>query len=167
MKDKFKLLNFFTIKELTLNDLPDLMETDDITDKNKLTDIQLVTHILRMSEDNSIKERLFDLEKTYETIPLDICQKIINKSFTLKQGNYYQKIAFIHILADQFRKFCSSFYLRPDVLIQSEMDKRGNRIIFRDKSKVSTLFKKRTVEQNKINDKKSKNDLNINNNSKM
>ena len=168
MKDKFKLLNYFTIKELNLNDLPDLMETEEITDKNKLTDIQLVTHILMMSEDNSIKEELFDLEKTYETIPLDICQKIINKSFTLKQGNYYQKIAFIHILADQFRKFCSSFYLRPDVLIQSEMDKKRYRVIIKDKSKISLIKRRRIIEeQNKINNKNNKNDLNLNNSPKI
>ena len=29
-------------------------------------------------------------------------------------------MAFIHILADQFKKFCCSFYLKPEILIQNE-----------------------------------------------
>ena len=145
MKEKFKLLNYFTNKELLLNELPKLRETKNLLDNNnesekqsdknseakkqsnnnnKLTDIQLVTHILKMIEDNSIEDKLFDIEKkNIEIIPIEECETLINKYFTIKDGNYYQKVAFIHILADQFKKFCLSYYLRPNILKQNERAK--------------------------------------------
>ena len=144
MKDKFKLLNYFTNKELLLNELPKLRETKKLlgnnnepekqsdnnnktkmksNNNNKLTDIQLVTHILKMLEDNSIEDKIFDIEKNIDVIPIEECETLINKYFTIKEGNYYQKVAFIHILADQFKKFCLSYYLRPNILKQSERAK--------------------------------------------
>ena len=135
MKDKFKLLNYFTNKELLLKELPKMRETEKEPDnKNKLSDIQIVTHILKMLEDNSIEENLFDIEKNNEVIPMEECETIINKYFSIKEGNYYQKVAFIHILADQFKKFCLSYYLRPDILKQNE--------------KIKTLFT-RTINKTK------------------
>ena len=136
MEDKFKLLNYFTIEKLSLKNLPDLREEEikkenninamEIADnnikkeENEISDIQLVTEILKMVENNTIKENAFDLNKKHEKIPLKECQNIINKYFTLKEGNYYQKMAFIHILADQFRKFCMSFYLDPKILMKNQ-----------------------------------------------
>ena len=132
MKDKYKLLNYFSPKNLLINELPELREIenkqlnkDENNKKTELTDIQLVANILIMLENNSIQNNLFELEKEHERIDLINCQNIINKYFTLEKGNYYQKMAFIHILADQFKKFCSSFYLKPNILIQNEEVKLG------------------------------------------
>ena len=130
MKDKFKLLNYFSPKNLLINQMPDLREIENIklnrneiqnkNEEKELTDIQLVANILLMLENNTIQDNLFELDKNHEKIDLIDCQNIINKYFTLEKGNYYQKMAFIHILADQFKKFCSSFYLKPKILIQNE-----------------------------------------------
>ena len=131
MKDKFKLLNYFTLEKLSITNLPNLIEIEDedtnYIEKNmqeqKLTDIQLVTYILIMLEKDEIEDNLFDIEKNNKKISLSDCQKTIDKYFTLKKGNYYQKMAFIHILADQFRKFCSSIYLDPKILIENQNSK--------------------------------------------
>ena len=124
MKNKFKLLNYFKFVTLSLENLPELREIEKSNDNNKkqynITDIQLVTNILQMLENNTIENKTFILDKQYNEIPLKDCQNIINKYFTLEKGNYYQKMAFIHILADQFKKFCCSFYLKPEILIQNE-----------------------------------------------
>ena len=56
---------------------------------------------------------------------MDECEKTINKFFTLKEGNYYQKMAFIHLLADQFKKFCMSQYLDPKILKHNDCVKHG------------------------------------------
>ena len=122
MKDKFKLLNYFKNKKISIEKLPDLrdIKENNYKGKNKITDIQLVANILQMLENNTIQENNFNLDKNNKIIPLDDCQKLINKYFTLEKGNYYQKIAFIHILADQFKKFCTSFYLKPEILLQNE-----------------------------------------------
>ena len=144
MQDKFKLLNYFTTEQLKLKNLPDLREVENIeaineniieninnniningnvhnsTNKKTITDIQLVTNILKMLENKTIQDETFDINIKHEIIPLIECQNTINKYFTLKEGNYYQKMAFIHILADQFRKFCSSFYLDPKTLIHNQ-----------------------------------------------
>ena len=121
MKDKFILLDYFPSKKISLDNLPDLIDLEDKNNSyNHLTDIQLITHILLMLENGTIEEKEFDLDKRYEEIPIKRCQNIINKYFALPKGNYYQKNAFIHILADQFRKFCFSFYLKPEILHQNE-----------------------------------------------
>ena len=124
MKDKFVLLDYFPAKKNFLEKLPDLIDLDDKNDNNNLTDIQLITNILLMLENNTIEKNVFDLDKRYKKIPINQCQTIINKYFTLPKGNYYQKNAFIHILADQFKKFCSSEYLNPQVLLQNERAKK-------------------------------------------
>ena len=131
MKDKFKLLNYFHIEELSFQNLPSLRDIDNLNknriednnEKKKLTDIQLVANILKMLENNEIEENEFDIEINHENIPLIECETIIKKYFTMEKGNYYQKMAFIHILADQFRKFCSSFYLKPEILISNQKSK--------------------------------------------
>ena len=116
MKDKFILLDYFPQKKISLERLPNLL---DLEKKNKnITDIQLITNILIMIENGTIEDNVFDLDKKHKEIPIEQCQSIINKYFTLTKGNYYQKIAFIHILADQLRKFCLSFYLNPEILLQ-------------------------------------------------
>ena len=144
MQDKFKLLKYFTTEQLKLKNLPDLRELDNIEAINEniieninnninindkghnskniktITDIQLVTNILKMLENKTIQNETFDINIKHEIIPLIECQNTINKYFTLEEGNYYQKMAFIHILADQFRKFCSSFYLDPKTLIHNQ-----------------------------------------------
>ena len=131
MEDKFKLLNYFTTEKLTLESLPELREIEvgDIDENNNkqnnnITDIQLVTNILKMLENDSIINKSFDLEIKHEKIAMKDCQNTINKYFTLEKGNYYQKMAFIHILADQFKKFCYNFYLNPEELAKSELSKR-------------------------------------------
>ena len=124
MKDKFKLLNYFSQENLTINELPHLREikTNNLQD-NIVSDIQLVTNILKMLENNTIEDNVFYIDENHELIELNECENIINKFFTLPKGNYYQKMAFIHILADQFRKFCSSYYLNPEILIRNQHEK--------------------------------------------
>ena len=127
MKDKFVLLDYFSQKKISLEKLTELIDLEDKNNiNNNLTDIQLVTNILSMLENDSIENKIFDLEQSHREIPIKRCQNIIDKYFTLKQGNYYQKKAFIHILADQLRKFCFSFYLNPEVLLQNEKAKYFN-----------------------------------------
>ena len=127
MKEKFVLLDYFPHKNINLDNLPDLIDLEAQNNtNNNLTDIQLITNILLMLENGTIEEKVFDLEKQYKPISIKQCETIINKYFTLERGNYYQKIAFIHILADQFRKFCFNVYLKPEVLNQNENAKNKN-----------------------------------------
>ena len=123
MKDKFKLLEYFVSKKLNLEPLPALLDLEN-SDNNKITDIQLITNILLMLEKGEIEENVFNLEQNHAKIPIKQCENVINKYFTLPKGNYYQKIAFIRILANQFRKFCCNVYLNPQTLLESKNSKK-------------------------------------------
>ena len=152
MKDKFILLDYFPQKKISLERLPNLL---DLEKENKnITDIQLITNILIMIENGTIEDNVFDLDKKHKEIPIEQCQSIINKYFTLTKGNYYQKIAFIHILADQLRKFCLSFYLNPEILLQNE-SVNVNKKRFRQFKSVNKYRKqndnKQIIENNNIN----------------
>ena len=60
----------------------------------------------------------YDTEQFYENIDLEMqirksaydYQKIIDKYFTIRNKNYYQKINFIKILSLQFKKFQENVY---------------------------------------------------------
>ena len=131
MKNKFALLEYFSSKKIYLNNLPPLIDFEEKNKNNNnnnnnninnnMTHIQLVSSILIMLENGTIIDEILDLDKKHKKIPINDCEKIINKYFFLKlpKGNYYQKNAFIHILADQFRLFCKSSYLNPEVLYQN------------------------------------------------
>ena len=123
MKDKFVLLDYFANIKIELEHLPNLIELEDNknNNRNNITDIQLIANILLMLENGMIEENVFDLEQNHNEIPINQCETIINKYFSLPKGNYYQKIAFIHILADQFRKFCFNVYLKPEIPFKVKM----------------------------------------------
>ena len=103
MKEKFILLDYFKSKILKLENLPNLIDLEENQNdnnnfnnnndnNNKITDIQLITNIILMLENDTIEKNIFNLKQKHEIIPIKKCQNIIDKYFTLPKGNYYQKI---------------------------------------------------------------------------
>ena len=50
-------------------------------------------------------------EEFIRILPLKICEQLLNKYLTIKCPNFYQISSFLSILGNQFKLFCSNYFL--------------------------------------------------------
>ena len=94
----------------------------------------------------------YDTGQYYENVDLDMpirksaydCQRIIDKYFTVRNKNYYQKINFIKILSVQFKKFHENIYFNlrnyEGDYQRSEIIKRARRTILQNFISLTKVF---------------------------
>ena len=60
-----------------------------------------------------------NLDEEFLTIlPLETCEELLKKYLTIKSPNFYQISSFLSILGNQFKLFCSNYFLE----VQQNMD---------------------------------------------
>ena len=50
-------------------------------------------------------------EEFIRILPLKICEQLLNKYLTITSPNFYQISSFLSILGNQFKLFCSNYFL--------------------------------------------------------
>ena len=146
--EKYQILKFCDCIQIKMGTLVE--EENNIKDKNHKTiessKIQIVSHVLKNLYYKRIGGSNINLnssqylpnnkviEDDKEKKELKSCQQIIDyyfnnsidKELEIENPNYYQKIMFINLLADQFTRFTKSVFLTPNLLIENFSAKNNN-----------------------------------------
>ena len=121
---KYPILKFFNQIEYTDNNIPPFIITKEIT-----SNIQIICNYLKIkneinqkdlfipgiSHNNNLKTKL-----NAQILNENECRNLLNETFSKEKNkliNYYQKISFINIVANQLIYFSNNYYLSADELI--------------------------------------------------
>ena len=149
----FSIFNITTLKTLT----PLFFPKNDIRNSA----IYIVADTLKKYKEGIIGKENIDLEKDQD-IPIEQCEKIIDEYINTKENklNYHQKISYIKLLSDEFKKFRDLYILKPSSFDPGDpnlgaLDKSRNQIIksildssvFFVKGPYDNLIKSQTISQ--------------------
>ena len=120
-KRKFPILNLFKNKTISINQLPSLKISKELS-----SNMQITFNYLQFYKDNKISDNninipgitLNDFQPKINAISLNQqqCQNLLNEYFNVPKSTYYQKLCFINIIASQLIFFTNNFYLEVQQL---------------------------------------------------
>ena len=109
-EEKYKILQLF--RKTYIQQLPPLRLEEDVYYIFE-SPISIVAETLYFYENGMISNQNINIQQRITRSAYQ-CEEIINRYFTGKNNNYYQKNNFIKILSVQFTKFCNNIYFNME-----------------------------------------------------
>ena len=135
---KYKILSLF--KKISIDNLRPLRLEENVN-LVKDSNISIVAEVLSFYDQGKIDRENINLEAQITKSAAE-CEQIINKHFTVKNQNYYQKMNFIKILAVQFTKFTKDVFFDCSIVANPDVIAKARRRIISNFISLTQVFTK-------------------------